>query len=184
VKDILNLLLTFLKIGGFVLGGGYAMIPAIRRETVQRRHWLGEEELADCIAICQSLPGAFAINTAIFIGRKVKGFPGALVACFAMVFPAFLAILLILQFLGQVEENPYVIGAIEGIMAASIALILVTTYEMGKTALKTKTSYLIAAGSLLLIVAFDVSAVLVILLGALLGYLVHLYHTRKRGRES
>lgn len=184
MKDILKLLLTFLKIGAFVFGGGYAMIPAIRRETVEHRNWVNEEELADCIAISQSLPGAFAINAAIFIGKKVKGLPGALVACFGMVLPAFLTILLILQFLGQVEDNPYVIGAIDGIMAVSIALILVTTFELGRTVLKTKASYLIAVGSILLIVVFDVSAVLAILLGAMLGYFIHLFQKRKVGRKS
>ena len=92
MKELWQLFITFLKIGTATFGGGYAMIPAIRRETVTKRHWVDEEEIADCIAISQSLPGAFAVNVAIFIGKKVKGIVGAAVACFALVFPAYFAI--------------------------------------------------------------------------------------------
>lgn len=168
---MLQLLLTFLKIGTFVFGGGYAMIPAIQREVVERQHWMEPLELTDCMAVCQSLPGAFAINVAIFVGKKVKGIPGAFIACIGMVSPAFLAILLVLLFAGRIEENHVANGAVQGIMVASIALILTTGLRMGKASLKGIASYLIAAVTFLLISLWNVNAVLLILAGGVFGYL-------------
>lgn len=184
MKLLLQILLTFLKIGTFVFGGGYAMIPAIRRETVEHRNWIDDQELTDCMAICQSLPGAFAVNTAIYVGKKVKGYSGAFMACFAMVFPAFLSILLILLFLGSTDQNPYVLGAIEGIMAVSIAMILVTAFQMGRGVLKTKIAYATAALSFLLIAVFNISAILVLLVGGLFGYVVYYYKNKTNRIEK
>lgn len=159
------------------------MIPAIRREVVDVWGWIKEEEISDCIAVCQSLPGAFAINAAIFIGKQVRGTIGALAACLGMVLPAFLSILVILMFLGQIEDNVYVMGAFEGIKAASVALICVTIYQMGRGILKNFTAYLIAVGSFVLIVVLQYNAILAIVLGGLLGYLEYRYRKGKRGRN-
>ncbi|MDD4582756.1 MAG: chromate transporter, partial [Eubacteriales bacterium] len=91
MKQTWRLFYTFLKIGTFTFGGGFAMIPAIRREAVDVQGWMSEIEIADCIAVSQSLPGAFAVNTAIFIGKQVKGLRGALAACLGLILPAFLS---------------------------------------------------------------------------------------------
>ncbi len=147
------------------------MIPAIRRETVENRNWIDEEGIADCIAICQSLPGAFAVNVAIFIGKRVKGIAGALFACFGIVFPSFLAITIIVIFLNQFEENVYIIGALEGMKAASVALILVTVYQLSRNILKNVTGFIIAVLSFVLIVFLDVSAIFAIILGGLIGFI-------------
>lgn len=179
MKQILSLFLTFLKIGTFTFGGGYAMIPAIRRETVERHAWIGESDMADCIAVCQSLPGAFAINTAVFIGRHVKGVAGALAAVFGVVLPAFVSILAILLFLGSIENNVYVLGALEGIKAASVALVFVTLIQMGRSILKGWLPWTLAIASFLLIVAAGVSGILAILLGGTVGWAVHTARQRK-----
>lgn len=181
MKEIWQLLITFFKIGMFTFGGGYAMIPAIRRETVETRGWIDEDGITDCIAICQSLPGAFAINTSIFIGNRVKGIPGAIVASFGMIFPAFLSILIILIFLGQIEDNVYVTGALEGIKAASVALILVTVLQLGRKILKTKLGFFIAIVSFALIVLLEVNAIWAIVMGGVLGYFEYRYRKSKGG---
>lgn len=149
------------------------MVPTIKREAVEIRHWMNDEEMVDCLAICQSLPGMFAVNSCIFIGNKIKGLPGALVSAFAMTFPAFAAIVIILLFLGQIENNPYVLGAIEGIKAASVALILITVYNMGKGLLKSLFAVFVALVAFLLIVILGINAVWAILFGAAAGYIAY-----------
>ncbi|PKM85453.1 MAG: chromate transporter [Firmicutes bacterium HGW-Firmicutes-11] len=184
MKPIFQLFLTFLKIGTFTFGGGYAMIPAIRRETVLTRGWVTEDEIADSIAICQTLPGAFAVNIGILIGNKVKGWTGALAACLGVVFPAFVSILLVLLVLGQIDNNVYVLGALEGIKAASVGLILVTMYQMGRGILKKRIGVLIAIVSFLLIVFLNINAVIAIVFGGIIGYFELMWAKRKEGREK
>lgn len=184
MKEIWQLFYTFLKIGTFTFGGGYAMIPAIRRETAEDRKWMGEEEIADCIAVCQSLPGAFAVNSAVFIGKKVKGIPGAIAAGFGMVLPAFVAIIVILLFLGQIEDNVYVIGAFEGIKAASAALIAVTVYQLGRGIFKKFSSYIIAALSFVLIIVFEISAIWPLMAGGAYGLFEYMYNKKKGGEKK
>ena len=182
MKELWQLFITFLKIGTLTFGGGYAMIPAIRRETVAKRGWTDEEGITDCIAVSQSLPGAFAVNVAIFIGKQVKGIPGAAVACFSLVFPAYLTIIVILMFLGQIEDNVYIIGAFEGIKAASVALILVTCVQLARSILKTKTAWAIAALSFIGIAVLSVNAIYAILAGGLIGYIRYRYRKYRQDR--
>lgn len=179
MKELWQLFITFFKIGTLTFGGGYAMIPAIRRETVTKREWTDEEGITDYIAVSQSLPGTFAVNVAIFVGKKVKGIPGAAVACFSIVFPAYFSILLILLFLGTIEDNIYVMGAFEGIKAASVALILVTAIQLGRSILTTGLARVIAALSFLAIVLLSANAIYAIFLGGLLGYFRFRYRKHK-----
>lgn len=184
MKELWTLFVTFLKIGLFTFGGGPAMVPTIKREAVDVHHWMNEEEMVDCLAICQSLPGMFAVNSCIFIGNKIKGVPGALVSALAMTFPAFAAIVIILMFLGQVENNPYVLGAFEGIKAASVALILITVYNMGKGILKDWFTCAVAFISFLLIVILGINAVWAILFGAAAGYLSYAVRAVRARKEA
>ena len=179
MKELWQLFITFLKIGSLTFGGGYAMIPAIRRETVTKRGWTDEEGITDCIAVSQSLPGAFAVNVAIFIGKQVKGIPGAAVACFSLVFPAYLTILIVLMFLGTIEDNVYITCAFEGIKAASVALILVTSVQLGRGILKSKTAWAIAVLSFIAIVLLSANAIYAIMLGGLIGYIQYRYGKSK-----
>jgi chromate transporter len=159
------------------------MIPAIRRETVVTRGWVTEAEIADSIAICQTLPGAFAVNIGILIGNKIKGVAGSLAACLGVVLPAFVSILLVLLVLGRIENNVYVLGALEGIKAASVGLILVTMYQMGRGILKNKIGILIAIASFLMIVFLNINAVIAIFFGGVIGY-SELMWTRKKKEEK
>ncbi|GAB1475972.1 chromate transporter [Bacillota bacterium] len=180
MKELFRLFITFLKIGTFTFGGGYAMIPAIRRETVLKRNWIDEEGISDCMAISQSLPGAFAVNVAIFVGNRVKGIPGAIAACLGIVLPAYLSILLILIFLGTVDDNIYIEGAFEGIKAASVALILLTSVQLARSVLRTPVLWIIAVLSFSAIALLSVNAIYVILACGIMGYGSHRYEKAKR----
>ena len=105
---------TFFKIGMFTLGGGYAMIPIIEAEVVDKNKWIEKEEFLDLIAIAQSCPGVFAVNISIFIGYKMRKLRGALCTCIGTALPSFLIILLIAMFFHQFQDNNIVAAAFRG----------------------------------------------------------------------
>lgn len=178
-----SLFFSFFKIGAFTFGGGLAMLPIIRRVVVEEKAWLTDEEIVDCFAICQSLPGVLAINSAIYIGNKKRGLAGATSAGIGVILPSFSIIMVVMLFLGKIEDNIYVLGAFEGIKAASVGLILVAALNMGKKVLRSKLSWCIAFLAFLLVIVLDVTAVWVVLLGGILGYLSYLVKKRKEAKE-
>lgn len=181
MKLILELFVSFLKVGTFTFGGGLAMLPLIRKTAVEEKGWMTEDEMVDCLAISQSIPGMLAVNAAIFIGYRQKALAGSIAAALGVILPAFVSIVIILLFLGRIEENPYVRGAFEGIKAASVALIAVAAYKMGKQILKGKLEFFIAAVSFILIVIAGISAVWAVVFGALAGLAAYGYRQRKGG---
>ena len=110
---------TFFKIGMFTLGGGYAMIPIIEEEVVNKHQWVSKEDMLDLIAIAQSCPGVFAINISIFIGYKLRKTRGALVTALGTALPSFLIILAIAIFFHQFEDNKVVAAMFRGIRPGS-----------------------------------------------------------------
>jgi len=120
-----HLFITFFKIGLFTIGSGYAMIPLIQREVVDIRGWFTKEEFLDQFALAQSSPGPFALNTAIFVGYKMRGFTGALCAMMGVTLPSFAVMLLIALYLTGFRENRWVNAAFEGMRPAVLALIVV-----------------------------------------------------------
>ena len=182
MKLLWELFITFLKIGTFTFGGGLAMLPLIRKTAVEEKGWMTEAEIVDCFAISQSLPGVLAVNAAIYIGNKKKHLAGSVAATMGVVLPAFISILIILLFLGRIENNQYVQGAFEGIKAASVALILVAAYKMGKQILKGKLEYFIMTVSFFLIVFAGINALWAVVFGGLSGVAFYLYQ-KKRGED-
>ena len=181
MKLIWELFIVFLKIGTFTFGGGLAMLPLIRKAVVEEKGWMTEDEMIDCLAVSQSLPGMIAINAATYIGNKKKAIVGSIAATLGVMLPAIVSILAILLFLGRIDENIYVKGAFEGVTAASAALIAVAAWRMGKEILKGKLEYGIAAASFLLILIAGISAVWAIVLGGFAGVVSHWYRRRKGG---
>ena len=178
---IWELFFTFLKIGTFTFGGGLAMLPAMRRIAVEEKAWLTEEEMVDCLALSQSLPGMLAVNVAVYIGNRKKNLIGSISAVLGVVLQALVSILVILLFLGRIEDNPYVQGAFEGIKAASVALILVAAYKMGRQTVKNKLEAMIALISFAIIVFAGVNAIWAVVFGGFTGLGAYLYR-RKKGR--
>ena len=161
---------TFFKIGIFTLGGGYAMIPLIEEEVVNKKQWVTKEEMLDLIAIAQSCPGVFAINIATFIGYKLNKTRGAIATTIGTALPSFLIILLIAMFFHQFEDNKVVAAMFRGIRPAVVALIAVPTFRMAQRAKITWTNCWIPIGGALAIWLMGVSPILIILLAAIGGY--------------
>lgn len=130
----IQLLLSFLKIGAFTFGGGYAMIPLIRKEVVDRKKWLAEGEFIDMLAIAQSAPGPISLNTAVFVGNRLKGIKGSLFAGLGIILPSFVIILLIALVFTEFKDNPGVERVFRGIRPAVVALIAAPVWNMAKSA--------------------------------------------------
>ena len=125
-----------MKIGFFTFGGGYAMLPMVKKEVVEHYGWADEEEVLDIFAIGQCTPGVIAVNTATFIGYKLKGVPGAISATIGMILPNLILISLITNFLWQFRDNIYVTEAFRGIMAIIGALIVNAVVKLWKKGVK------------------------------------------------
>lgn len=123
---------SFLKIGAFTFGGGYAMIPLIEAEMIQRRGWLSREEFINQLTIAQSVPGPIALNTAVFVGYKTRGLKGALAALVGVIIPSFVIILLIATCFTDFKDNTIVAAAFKGMRPAVVALIAAPLIGMAK----------------------------------------------------
>ena len=132
----LDLFLTFAKVGVCTFGGGYAMLPILQREVVEKKGWATEEELTDYFAIGQCTPGVIAVNTATFIGQKLKGVSAGILATLGVVFPSLVIIMILAAFIQNFAHLPVVIHAFAGVRACICALILSSVIKLGKSALK------------------------------------------------
>ena len=162
---------TFFKIGIFTLGGGYAMIPLIEEEVVNKKQWVSKDEMLDLIAIAQSCPGVFAINIATFIGYKLKKERGAIATTIGTALPSFLIILAIAIFFSQFKDNPYVAAIFRGIRPAVVALIAVPTLNLARRAKLNRYTIWIPIVCALAIWALGVSPIYIILIAGVAGYL-------------
>lgn len=169
IKTIMTLFLTFLKIGAFTFGGGYAMIPFIQREIAEKRKWITDDEILDIIAIAESTPGPIAINSATFVGYKVCGFWGSFFSTLGIVIPSFVIIILISFVLREFEQLKIVQYAFNGIRAGVLALIIKALWTMYKKSPKNVISYIIAAGAFIAAAIFDVNVLIIIITAAVMG---------------
>ena len=133
---LLDLFLTFAKMGAMTFGGGYAMLPILQREVVEKKKWATEDQLADYYAVGQCTPGIIAVNTATFVGASQAGIPGGIVATLGVVFPSILIILAIAAFLSGFMHLEAVAHAFNGVRAGVVALILVSIIKLFKGAVK------------------------------------------------
>ena len=175
---------TFFKIGIFTLGGGYAMIPLIEEEVVNKHRWVSKEEMLDLIAIAQSCPGVFAINIAIFIGYKLRKERGAIATAAGTALPSFLIILMIALFFHQFQDNRFVAAMFRGIRPAVVALIAVPTFNLAKRAELSKWTLWIPIVSALVIWLMGVSPIWVIIAAGVGGYLYGIYGAGINGRGA
>jgi len=179
MKEYLILYITFLKIGLFTIGGGLAMLPLIQRIVTEEKKWMSDGEMADCFAVCQSLPGVVALNTATYIGKTRKGFGGAVAATLGVITPSFVIVILAATLLSAIGDNAYINGAFTGVKAASCGLILYAAFKMGRQVIKGKFGLAIAILSFSMIVLFQITAVWAVCAGALAG-LIHMKYTEKK----
>ncbi len=162
---------TFFKIGVVTFGGGYAMIPMIEAEVVDKNKWIDREQFLDLIAIAQTCPGVFAINISTFIGYKLKKERGAILASLGSALPSFLIILLIATIFRHFQDVPWVAACFRGIRPAVVALIAVPTFNLAKSAhINLYTAWIPVIGALL-IWLLGVNPIFIIIAAAVGGYL-------------
>lgn len=166
-----QLFTTFAKIGSFTLGGGYAMVPVMQKEIVDKKGWLASDEFMDILAVSQATPGLFAMNMASHIGYKLKGTLGGIVGALAVALPSIIAILLIAMFFQAFKDNIYMEKIFMGIRPAVVALIAAPCFSMARTAKINRYNIWIPVVAALLICAFGVSPIWVILAAGIGGFI-------------
>lgn len=171
MKTIIEMFLTFLRIGAFTFGGGYAMIPLIEKEFVENKKWISKTDFVDIIVLSQSLPGALAVNSSLFVGYKIKGVLGAIVALLGVVIPSFSIIILISILFMKFRNDPTVNSAFMGITAAVPMLILSAILSLGKSLKKDKPTILILIASVFVLLYFNLHPILLIVMAIILGLL-------------
>ena len=172
-KILLDLFITFFKIGAFTIGGGLAMLPVIEREIVDKKGYINKEEIIDAFAISQSLPGVIAINSAIYVGYRVAGLVGSIFTAFGVILPSFITILFIAILFPTVSGNVWVNKALTGVKAGVAGVIAVSVVNLARKALKDAFGIILAVVAFVLAAIFDIGIVYIVLAGALLGYLYY-----------
>ena len=182
MKQLLELFLVFAQIGGTTFGGGYAMLPILQREVVEKRKWATNEELMDYYAIGQCTPGIIAVNTATFIGYRLAGILGGIIATLGVVFPSIIIITLIAMFLNNFAELEFVIHAFAGIRVCVCILILNAVLKLGKQSIKDNKCIVIFLVILALSLLTPVSPALLVILAGIAGYF--LKSDNKKGEKA
>ena len=181
MKNILKLFLIFAKIGSVAFGGGYVILPLLKREFSEKRNWVTEEEIMDYFAVAQCTPGVIAVNSATFIGRKHAGILGAISATLGVVFPSLVIITVLALFLRNFAEYTIVKYALNGIRACVCALILSAVIGLVKKSIIDKITCAISIIVFISMCFFDVSPIVYVICAGVLGVLINL---RKRGKET
>lgn len=169
MNRLLKMFLSFFRIGAFTFGGGYAMIPLIEEEVVNKNNWLNKDEFMDILVVSQSLPGALAVNCSTFIGYKLGGVLGGIIALLGVVLPSFLIILLIATFFMDFRNNYYVDKMFSGINAAVPILVLAGVLSIAKGIKKSTQNIIIFLLALLALTFFEINPIIVILAAAAYG---------------
>lgn len=179
----LDMFITFAKIGAFTFGGGYAMLPMLQSEVVEKKKWATDDELLDFFAVGQCTPGVIAVNTASFIGYYQKGVLGSIVATAGVIAPSLIIILLIASLLTNFADLPIVQHALSGIRIAVCVLILQAVIKMFRSGVKD--SFGVAIFVLALICSYFsfVPTIIIVIISGILGVLIQLYKTRKADRS-
>ncbi len=179
MKVLWELFGCFFRIGAFTIGGGYVMLPMIQREVVDVKKWATDEEVIDYYAIGQSTPGVIAVNTATFIGYKVKGVIGAIVATLGMITPSLFIIMTIATFFSRFQDYAIVQNAFSGIRAAVVALLINAIVKIGKKSVKDKIGFTIAMVSFCIVVFGGVSPIWIIIASSIIGIFIKFGGYRK-----
>lgn len=178
LKELLELYTAFFKIGLFTFGGGYAMLPMLQKEVVEKHGWAKEEELMDYYAIGQCTPGVIAVNVATFIGCKRKGIASAAAATLGVISPSLIIIILIAAFFTNFKDNTIVMHAFSGIRVAVTVLVGTSVYKIAKKSLLDLPTILIAAVVLVLNLTTNLSPIILVVVSAAAGIIVKIREGR------
>lgn len=169
---IFQLFWEFFKIGLFTFGGGYAMIPLIEKEIVNKYHWLTMKQFTDLLAIAEMTPGPFAVNSATFVGYKVAKFWGAVCSTLGIVLPSFLIIWAVASVFFSFQDNQIVQAAFKGLRPAVLGLIVVAALTIGKIAISDYKSVLILIFVVLGVWILKLHPILALLVSAIIGIML------------
>lgn len=169
MKTLIDLFFTFCRIGGLTFGGGYAMLPMIQKEIVEEKKWATEEEVLDYYAVGQCTPGIIAVNTATFIGYKVQGIIGAIVATLGVVFPSLIIITIIAALLKNFASYAIIQHAFSGIRVVVIALIISAILKLAKTSIKSSITLIIAILAFISVAFVNLSPIYIVVAAACVG---------------
>ena len=170
---------SFFKIGSFTLGGGFAMIPLMEKELVQRKQWLSKEEFLDLLSVSQAMPGVFAVNMATSIGYRLRGKTGALVSVFGNILMPILAIIMLAMLFQYFHNNPIINNIFKGIRPCVVALIAAPVFTMAKNAGLNWRNCWIPILAALLIWLLGISPIYIILVAGIGGFLYGRMKDRK-----
>lgn len=178
-----DLFVTFMKIGGFTLGGGMAMVPMMEREIIDKHQWLTREEFVDILAVSQATPGIFAVDMASHIGYKIGGIRSGICGALGVVAPSLVIILVIAILFAHFGDNPWVEAFFKGVRPCVVALLAAPVFSMAQSARINWKNAWIAILSCLLIWLLGVSPAWVILCAGIGGFLYG-YYLRKKGVDQ
>lgn len=180
--SLLNLFLIFIKVGAILLGGGYVILPILTNELVEKRKLIEQDDLINYFALAQSLPGIIAANISMFVGYKLCGKRGAIIAMLGIIFVPFLTIILLASILSSISSNLYVQNALWGVGVAVIALILLTIREMWQKSNRNSFFYIIFSSAFISLLLFNLSPIKTILIFSIFGVIYKTLTTPKEAR--
>lgn len=176
-----TLFLSTFMLSAFTFGGGYVIVPLMKKKFVDKLKWIDEEEMLNMIAIAQSSPGAIAVNAAIMIGYKLRGIIGAVIATIGTVLPPLLILTVMSIFYQEFRDNPYISAMLKGMQAGIAAVITDVVINLSGNIIKKKKvlSIIMMIVSFIVVFFFDVNVMIVIIIAGLIGAIVMLYRSKK-----
>jgi len=184
MKLLWDIFWAFFRIGILTFGGGYAMMPMLQKETVDRYHWATSEELLDYFSLSQCLPGIIAVNVATFVGTKIKGLAGAVTAALGVTTPSFIIIVIVAMILQRVTDLSIMDHAFAGIRIAVAALIFHSVLKLSKSSLKTKLAVVIFGCAVLLSVFTGISPIVIVVGAGIVGIITGVMNSKKASEEA
>ena len=182
IRSLLSLFLLSFKIGAVTFGGGYAMIPIMRREYVEKARWIGREDIVDVFAVSQSLPGVIAVNSSIMLGYRMAGAAGGLVTALGSVLPSFISLCAVTLAYKAFISNPFVAGAMRAMRGCVVGLILSAVFSLFSDSVKDRFSAVLFAAAFFTALLFPgVNAALIILGGAVCGLVFSIIRRKSGG---
>lgn len=176
---------TFL-LSAFTFGGGYVIVPLMKKKYVDQLNWIEEEEMLNMIAIAQSSPGAIAVNAAIMVGYKMAGYLGAIISTLGTILPPLIILTVISFFYHEFRDNRYISAMLKGMQAGIAAIITDVVFGLSKNIIKKKQalSIVMMVAAFIAVLFFDVNIIIVVLTSGFIGALTSFYQTKREGRDS
>ncbi|NLN14383.1 MAG: chromate transporter [Tissierellia bacterium] len=173
MSKLIQLFISFFKIGAFSFGGGYAMLPLLEKELIEKHQWISSTDFIDIAAISEMTPGPIAVNSATFLGYKIAGVLGSIVATIAVILPSFIIISLIFKFISKFKSSPYIEWIFRGIRPVVLGLIGAAAVTVGKTSFVDIKAVIISILLFYLVSIRKLNAILGIILAGVMGIFLY-----------